>query len=163
IGGEAFPAALATQLKELVPGGIHNMYGPTETTVWSTTEAVSKVEGGVSIGRPIANTEIYLLDRHFQPVPVGVVGELCIGGAGVGRGYLNRPELTEERFIRNRFKADPEARIYRTGDLARYRKDGTIEFLGRMDHQVKIRGHRIELAEIEAVLGQHAAVREAAV
>ncbi len=163
IGGEAFPAALAAQLKELVPGCIHNMYGPTETTVWSTTGMISKVTGGVSIGRPIANTEIYLLDRHFQPVPLGAVGELCIGGAGVGRGYLNRPELTEERFIRNRFRADPEARIYRTGDLARYRNDGTIEFLGRMDHQVKIRGHRIELAEIEAVLGQHAAVREVAV
>ena len=163
IGGEAFPAALAKQLRERVRGSIHNMYGPTETTVWSTTQRVDEVDGTVSIGRPIANTEIYLLGGHFRPVPPGVAGELCIGGAGVVRGYLNRPELTAEKFIRNPFSADPESRLYRTGDLARYRSDGTLEFLGRLDHQVKIRGHRIELAEIESVLGQHDSVRECAV
>jgi acyl carrier protein len=163
IGGEAFPAALAKQIKDRVPGSIHNMYGPTETTVWSATQKLSDADGPVSIGRPIANTEIYLLDSHFRPVPVGVAGELCIGGAGVARGYLNRPELTAEKFIRNPFSAVPEARLYRTGDLARYGRDGRLEFLGRIDHQVKLRGHRIELAEVESVLGQQPDVRESAV
>jgi natural product biosynthesis luciferase-like monooxygenase protein len=163
IGGEAFPAALAKRLKEMVPGSIHNMYGPTETTVWSATQQVGEVDSVVPIGRPIANTEIYLLNEQFRPVPVGVPGELCIGGAGVVRGYLNRPKLTAERFIRDPFSDAPDARLYRTGDLARYRGDGSIEFLGRMDHQVKIRGHRIELGEIEALVNEHPAVREAVV
>src|SRR5204863_4695770 len=139
--------ALAKQLQDRVTGSIHNMYGPTETTVWSATEKVCDPDGPVSIGRPVANTEFYLLDGHFRPVPVGVAGELCIGGAGVSRGYLNRPELTVEKFIGNPFNADPEARLYRTGDLARYGRDGRLEFLGRIDHQVKIRGYRIELGE----------------
>ena len=158
VGGEALPTTLAASLKQSVAGTIHNMYGPTETTVWSTTDIVD--DTAVSIGRPIANTEVRLLDPQCQLVPAGVAGELCIGGAGVARGYFNRPELTSDRFIRDPFNVDSEARLYRTGDLARYRKDGKLEFLGRMDHQVKLRGHRIELAEIETVLGHHPAVRQ---
>jgi natural product biosynthesis luciferase-like monooxygenase protein len=163
IGGEALPASLAKQLKECVRGTVHNMYGPTETTVWSTTETLDVFDGAISIGRPIANTQIYLLDPNLQLVPVGYPGEICIGGDGVVRGYLNRPDLTAQKFILNPFSEDPESRLYRTGDLALYRSDGRIEFLGRMDDQVKIRGHRIELAEIEAILGQHSRVRECAV
>jgi natural product biosynthesis luciferase-like monooxygenase protein len=160
IGGEAFPANLAADLKSVVPGEILNMYGPTETTVWSSTYALEKIEPNVSIGRPIANTQFYILDKNLQPVPVGIAGELMIGGNGVARGYLNRPDLTAERFIRNAFSHQSEARLYRTGDLARYLPDGNVEFIGRIDLQVKIRGHRIELAEIEAQLNQHAGVRE---
>jgi acyl carrier protein len=117
----------------------------------------------VSIGRPIANTQIYLLDSHLQPVPIGVPGELYIGGAGLARGYLNRPELTAQKFIPNPFSSEPSSRLYKTGDLARYLPDGNIEFIGRIDHQVKIRGFRIELGEIEAVLRQHPAVQETVV
>ena len=109
----------------------------------------------VPIGRPIANTQIYILDRQVRPVPIGVAGELHIGGAGLARGYLNRPELTVEKFIANPFSADPTSRLYKTGDQARYLRDGNIEFLGRNDNQVKIRGYRVELGEIEASLGQH--------
>jgi amino acid adenylation domain-containing protein len=156
-GGEPLPPSLVERIGS--GGQILNMYGPTETTVWSTVHRVTR-SGGIFIGRPIANTLIYILDRHLQPLPTGVPGELFIGGAGVVRGYLNRPELTAERFISNPFSDDPAGRIYRTGDLARYKSDGTIEFLGRLDHQVKVRGHRIELGEIEAALGQHAEVRE---
>jgi len=115
------------------------------------------------IGRPIANTQIYVLDRHEEPAPVGVPGELCIGGANVSRGYLNRPELTAERFIPDPFSRDPGARIYCTGDLARYQSDGAIDFLGRIDSQVKIRGFRVELGEIETTLATHSQVREAVV
>jgi acyl carrier protein len=117
----------------------------------------------VPIGRPITNTQVYILDRHRLPVPLGVPGELYVGGDGLARGYLNRPELTAERFIPHPFSAEPGARLYKTGDLARYLPDGTIEYLGRLDHQVKLRGFRIELGEIEAVLGQHPAVHEAVV
>ncbi|HUR46357.1 MAG TPA: MupA/Atu3671 family FMN-dependent luciferase-like monooxygenase, partial [Candidatus Saccharimonadales bacterium] len=161
LGGEAFPPALAQQL-QIVPEVI-NMYGPTETTIWSTSFPVTATANSIPIGRPIANTEIYIVDSNFQPVPIGVPGELLIGGAGVVRGYLNRPELTNERFIPHPFKAQPGARLYRTGDLARYMDDGTIEFLGRLDHQVKLRGFRIELGEIEAALRGLSQVRECVV
>jgi len=161
LGGEALPASLVKQLN--IAGQILNMYGPTETTVWSTTHEVTSAEGSIPIGRPIANTEIYIVDRHFQPVPVGIPGELLIGGAGVARGYLNRPELTAERFVAHPFSNRPGARLYRTGDLARFLADGTIEFLGRLDHQVKLRGFRIELGEIESALCEHPQVREGVV
>ncbi len=157
VGGEAFPNALAKDLKTILTGRLTNMYGPTETTIWSTTQDVED-PANIPIGLPIANTDIYILDENRQPVPTGVPGDLFIGGQGVVRGYLNRPELTAERFIANPFK--PGERIYWTGDLAKYRDDGVIEFLGRVDHQVKIRGYRIELGEIEARLGEHASVRE---
>jgi natural product biosynthesis luciferase-like monooxygenase protein len=163
VGGEAFSAELAEPLCQAVQGEVHNLYGPTETTVWSTSSRVEPVKHGgiVPIGRPIANTSILILDAHRQPTPVGVPGELCIGGDGVARGYLHRPELTAERFIEVSFA--PGQRFYRTGDLARYRPGGVIEFLGRIDQQVKLRGHRIELGEIEAVLSQHPAVKQSAV
>ncbi|MHB8519308.1 MAG: MupA/Atu3671 family FMN-dependent luciferase-like monooxygenase, partial [Limisphaerales bacterium] len=150
LGGEALPADLAARWAARVH--VRNMYGPTETTVWSTTCPIHQPNAAVPIGRPIANTRIYILDRHRQPTPVGVPGELFIGGDGVGRGYWNRPELTAERFVPDPFCDKPGARLYRTGDLARYRPNGDLEFLGRLDHQVKIRGHRIELGEIEALL-----------
>jgi natural product biosynthesis luciferase-like monooxygenase protein len=150
VGGETLPVELAKTLRTLVPGTLTNMYGPTETTIWSTTHRIENVEGPVPIGRPIANTQIYILDDDREPVPVGVTGELYIGGDGVTRGYLDREALTAERFLDDPFR--PGKRMYRTGDLARYRPDGVIEFLGREDFQVKIRGHRIELGEIEAAL-----------
>ena len=163
IGGEEFPPSLISRLPTAVGGKVLNMYGPTETTVWSTSFTLDEPRGPIPIGRPIANTQIYIVDRYLEPVPVGVPGELWIGGAGVARGYLGRPELTAERFIQNPFNKESGGRLYRTGDLARYLPDGNIEFLGRLDHQVKIRGYRIELGEIEAVLNKHAAVRESVV
>lgn len=163
VGGEALPPSLARDLKALVPGVLMNMYGPTETTIWSAVQPVQAVDGIVPLGRPLANQEIYILDRRQQPVPVGVPGELVIGGKGVVRGYLHRPELTAERFLPHPFRGAAGGRVYRTGDLARQRPDGTVEFLGRLDHQVKVRGYRIELGEIEARLLSHPAVREAVV
>jgi natural product biosynthesis luciferase-like monooxygenase protein len=163
IGGEALPSVLVARLCELTSAKIHNMYGPTETTIWSATYPVTNASGTVPIGRPITNTQIYIVDHNLNPVPIGVTGELLIGGDGVVRGYLNRDELTRERFIPDPFSSDPQARLYRTGDLARYQLDGNIVFLGRADHQVKIRGYRIELGEIEAVLNDHPAVQEAVV
>jgi amino acid adenylation domain-containing protein len=161
-GGEALPRELAHQLLRWgVP--LWNLYGPTETTVWATAYKVEPEGSSVPIGRPIANTQIYLLDAHLQPVPIGVPGELHIGGIGLARGYLNRPEMTAEKFIPNPFSDEPGTRLYKTGDLARYLPDGNIEFLGRIDHQVKVRGFRIELGEIETVLGRHPTVRETVV
>jgi amino acid adenylation domain-containing protein len=158
-GGEALPAVLAEQLLDL---GLElwNMYGPTETTIWS---AISRVRPGfpLTIGRPIANTTLYILDDGMQPVPVGLAGELHIGGDGLAGGYLKRPELTAERFVRHPFDAHEDARVYKTGDLARYRADGTVDFLGRRDHQVKIRGFRIELGEIETALARQPGVTAA--
>ena len=149
-GGEALPTILAEQLLER---GLElwNMYGPTETTIWSAIRPLSAGQP-LTIGRPIANTALYILDDALQPMPVGVAGELHIGGDGVARGYLNRPELTAEKFIPHPFDPAPGARVYKTGDLARYRDDGEIVFLGRRDHQVKLRGFRIELGEIETAL-----------
>ncbi|HEY0607436.1 MAG TPA: MupA/Atu3671 family FMN-dependent luciferase-like monooxygenase, partial [Herpetosiphonaceae bacterium] len=163
LGGEAFPPSLAAQLLPMVPGAILNMYGPTETTIWSTVHPVTRADDSIPIGRPIANTAIAILDRHLRPVPVGVPGELYIGGAGVVRGYLHRPELTAERFIPDPWTAQPGARLYKTGDQARYAPDGTIEYLGRLDQQVKLGGYRIELGEIEARLSEHPGVWESAV
>jgi amino acid adenylation domain-containing protein len=140
-----------------------NMYGPTETTIWSSTYRVFPGAGPVPIGRPIANTQAYILDRYLNPLPVGMAGELCIGGQGLARGYLNRPELSAEKFIRDPFNREPGARLYKTGDRARYLPDGNIEFLGRIDHQVKIRGFRVEPGEIEAVLNKHSLVRDSVV
>jgi natural product biosynthesis luciferase-like monooxygenase protein len=163
VGGEPLPPALAAEILPLLKGKLLNMYGPTETTVWSTVAHIAHGDGPVTIGRPIANTQIYLVNRHTQPVPIGVAGELLIGGAGVTRGYWNRPDLTAEKFVANPFRPNEADRLYRTGDLARYRDDGRIEFLGRLDQQVKVRGHRIELEEVETVLGQHPTVGQAVV
>ncbi|MEW5958866.1 MAG: amino acid adenylation domain-containing protein, partial [Chloroflexota bacterium] len=161
-GGEALPQDLARRL--LACGAsLWNMYGPTETTVWSAVHRIEPQDDPISIGRPIANTEIYILDKHLRPVPVGITGELHIGGHGLARGYLNRPELTAEKFIQHPFSHDPAARIYKTGDLARYLPNGAIECLGRLDHQVKVRGYRIELGEIEVLLRQHPVIEEAVV
>jgi len=159
VGGEAFPPELASDLKELVTGRVLNVYGPTEPTIWSTTHELGPMTSGpVPLGVPIANTLIYILDQHLQPLPAGVPGELVIGGDGVTRGYWNNAGLTAERFVANSFDREPGSRMYRTGDLARWTNDGALEFLGRLDSQVKIRGHRIELGEIEAALSQHPAV-----
>ncbi|MEL7405447.1 MAG: 4-hydroxyphenylpyruvate dioxygenase [Cyanobacteria bacterium J06558_2] len=166
-GGETLPLELAHQLS---PRGrdFWNLYGPTETTIWSSIFKVELAGGSISIGRPIANTQFYVLDRHLQPVPVGVTGELHIGGAGVARGYLNRPEFTAEKFI----SIPPQSplskerngdRLYKTGDLGRYLPDGNIEYLGRIDSQVKVRGFRIELGEIESVLDSHPEIKQAVV
>lgn len=160
-GGEALPTELA---EELLPRGaeLWNLYGPTETTIWSTVEQV-EAAGPVLVGRPIANTQVYIVDRQLNPVPLGVPGELLIGGDGLARGYLNRPELTAEKFICSAWSENRGARLYRTGDLARYTADGKVEILGRIDQQVKLRGHRIELGEIEAQLNRQPSVRQSVV
>ncbi|HEV8543986.1 MAG TPA: non-ribosomal peptide synthetase, partial [Verrucomicrobiae bacterium] len=157
-GGEPMTRQLADSLLDAC-GEVWNMYGPTETTIWSTISRVHPGDGSISIGRPIANTEIYILDRHLNPVPFGSDGEIFIGGDGLARGYLNRAELTAEKFIAHPFKNN--ARLYRTGDLGRYLTDGNIICLGRTDSQVKVRGFRIELGEIESVLEKHPFVRKA--
>lgn len=153
-GGEGLPPELAGELRERC-GELWNMYGPTETTVWSTCAHLRNLEQGVSIGTPMANTSVWVLDEYQQPCPMGVPGELWIGGAGVTLGYLNRPELTAERFVDDPRSRQPGARMYRTGDRGRWRNDGTLEHLGRLDFQVKVRGYRIELGEIESNLASH--------
>jgi amino acid adenylation domain-containing protein len=158
-GGEPLPRSLADGLLGRV-GELWNLYGPTETTIWSTAEKVEAGSEPVSIGRPIANTQVYVLDGQGQPAPVGVVGELTIGGRGLAVGYWGQPELTAARFVPDRIGASG-GRLYRTGDRGRWRADGRLECLGRVDQQVKLRGHRIELGEVEAVLGQHRAVAQA--
>jgi amino acid adenylation domain-containing protein len=161
-GGEALAPGLAAELAARTRS-FWNLYGPTETTVWSTAQLVDGGGGTVPIGRPIANTRAVLLDGAGGPVPLGAAGHLHLGGSGVARGYLHRPELTAERFVPDPLSAEPGARLYRTGDLARFLADGTLEYLGRGDQQVKLRGFRIELGEIEAAIRQHPGVREAAV
>ncbi len=158
-GGEALPRDLAMQLLDR-SASLWNMYGPTETTIWSAIHRVEHCDGPVPIGHPIDNTQIYLLDNKLEPAPVGVAGELYIAGDGVARGYWQRSDLTAERFVPDPFSTNAGARMYRTGDLARYRRDGSIEYVGRVDQQVKVHGHRIEPGEIEAVLAEHPAVRE---
>ena len=146
------------------PFKVYNEYGPTEDTVWTTiAEVVDEGAGEPGIGRPIAGHRVYVLDRNQNPVPLGVAGELCIGGVGLARGYLNRPELTKEKFLENPFGNDPKERLYRTGDLVRYLPDGNLEYLGRIDHQIKIRGFRVEPGEVETVLYQHPSVQESIV
>lgn len=160
-GGEALPRELARRLVHNSPS-VWNLYGPTETTIWSSVyRVVLEDRALVPIGRPIANTQMYILDSRLEPVPIGAIGELYIGGDGLARGYLNRPELAAEKFISNPFRSG--TRLYKTGDLAQCLPSGDIEFLGRTDHQVKIRGFRIELGEIEAVLEEHPQVRQAVV
>jgi amino acid adenylation domain-containing protein/FkbM family methyltransferase len=165
VAGESCALELTQRHHQLLPGtSLFNEYGPTEGSVWSSVHHCTAGErrAQVPIGRPIPNMKIFLLDPDLEPVPVGVAGELYIGGDGITRGYLNRPELTADRFTPNPFSNSGD-RLYRTGDVARYRPDSSIEFLGRVDHQVKIRGYRIEPGEIEGVLAQHRAVREAVV
>ena len=161
LGGEVVPASLVRLLRQVFKGDIHNMYGPTETTVWSTECLIKNADSSISIGRPIANTQIHLLDPDLNPVPAGEIGELFIGGDGVVRGYWNRPDLTSERFLRIPSLSDKP--IYRTGDLARCLPNGNLDFIGRADFQIKLRGHRIEPGEIEAVLEQLPGVKQAVI
>lgn len=167
VGGEALdPHWLSVALEHGPPKRLLNVYGPTENTTFTTWYLVERVPEGattVPIGRPLANSLVYILDSHLNPVPIGVSGELHIGGSGLARGYLNSPDLTAEKFIPSPFGGETGARLYKTGDLARYRSDGNIEFLGRIDHQVKVRGFRVELGEVQVVLQQHSRIREAVV
>ncbi|AVH69219.1 non-ribosomal peptide synthetase [Nostoc sp. 'Lobaria pulmonaria (5183) cyanobiont'] len=164
--GEALPVQLQQSFFNRLDAQLYNLYGPTEAAVdvtfWQCQDNLTN-QTTVPIGRPIANIQIYLLDKYFNPVAFGVAGEVYIGGVGVGRGYLNRPDLTSEKFIPNPFNKETAARLYKTGDLARYLPNGEIEYIGRIDHQVKIRGFRIELGEIEALITQHPAVQETVV
>jgi amino acid adenylation domain-containing protein len=163
IGGEAIDSTLWASLSAQSASRFCNLYGPTECTVDATSCEVRRSPLQPGIGRPLANVQVYLLDNALRPVPIGIAGELYIGGPGVARGYLNRPELTAQRFIPNSFSEVPGARLYRTGDLARFLPDGNLEFLGRVDEQVKLNGYRIELGEIEATLTRHENVRRAVV
>lgn len=159
VGGEALSPGLARDLRKATGGYLFNMYGPTETTVWSAVRHIQNEE--VVIGSPISNTRLHVLDERLNLLPIGIKGELHIAGEGVTRGYLNRPDLTADRYIPDPFATAPGARMYRTGDLVRRMEDGTLEFLGRIDHQVKVRGFRVELGEVEAAFRSHPAVSEA--
>jgi amino acid adenylation domain-containing protein len=162
-GGEALEKTTAERLLE-ISKSVWNVYGPTETTVWSSTfELKREAENITLIGKPIANTQMYVLDELMQPTPIGVAGELYVGGLGLARGYINRPDLTAEKFVPDPFTGKQGMRLYRTGDIARWKPDGNLEFAGRKDHQVKLRGHRIELGEIEAALQEHLGVAQAVV
>src|SRR6185369_1397113 len=165
LAGEALGRGLVEAVYEQLPEGVvYNLYGPSEDTTYSIVALIARGEARApAIGRPIANTEVYVLDQRGQVTPVGVAGELYLGGAGLARGYWQRAELTAERFIPDPFSLTPGQRLYRTGDLVRYLEAGELEYLGRLDQQVKVRGHRIELGEIEAVLGQHERVRQSVV
>jgi len=161
LGGEALPPSLVRQLRQVFSGEMHNMYGPTETTIWSTTFRIDEESDVIPIGKPIVNTQVYVLDAELRPVAAGETGDLWIGGEGVVRGYWQRPELTAEKFLADPFR--PGNRMYRTGDMARFLPDGNLEFLGRADFQLKLRGFRIEIGEIEAALEQQAGVSQAVV
>ncbi len=163
VGGEAFSSQLAVKLRSLVKGQVTNMYGPTETTIWSTTYHLHEADADIPLGSPIANTQTYVLDNNMQLQPLGVPGELVIAGDGVVRGYLNRPELTAEKFVKNSVSGDLNDRMYRTGDLVCMGRDGRLEFMGRIDHQVKLHGYRIELGEIEKLLLENTEVNDALV
>src|SRR6266403_269243 len=163
LGGEVLPPSLLNRLGQVATARVHNMYGPTETTIWSAMHTFKLEEKSAPIGRAIANTQIYILSDELQPTPIGVAGELYIGGAGVTRGYLHNADLTAERFVPHPFSPIPGARFYRTGDKGRFLPGGSIEFLGRTDYQVKIKGHRIELGEIETALNGHPTVQESVV
>ena len=162
VGGEALSPSTAERLSKIVPGSVHNMYGPTETCIWSTSDRLSRDAVHVTLGRPLANTQVYVTNGFGDMVPVGVPGEICIAGEGVARGYLRRPDLAAARFVPNPFSAVPGARMYRTGDRGMLNHEFRLEFLGRLDNQVKLRGYRIELGEIEDVISRHPAIREAA-
>src|SRR6185369_8385979 len=164
LAGEALANSLVQQVYQQGVVRVYNLYGPSEDTTYSTFALIPiGAEGAPSIGRPIANTQVYLVDRNLEPVPMGVTGEIYIGGEGLSRDYHKQPELTAERFVPNPHSHIPGARLYRTGDLGRHKQNGEIEYLGRIDQQVKLRGYRIELGEIETVLEAHELVHEAAV
>src|SRR6185436_20686753 len=164
LGGEPLPGALVREIHERA-GSVRvlNLYGPSEDTTYSAWARIERGEELPPIGWPIAGTAVHLLDSELRPVPLGAVGEIFLGGAGIARGYLGQPALTAERFLPDPWSGEPGARLYRTGDLGRRRSTGSLEYLGRIDHQVKLRGFRIELGEIEAVLGEHPEVREVVV
>jgi len=163
LAGEALPDALVEEIYSSTRAEkVYNLYGPTEDTTYSTYTLVPRGVP-VTIGRPLANTQAYILDSHRQPLPIGVPGELYLAGEGLARGYFGRPDLTSERFVPNPFSSTPHERMYRTGDLCRWLPDGNIQYLGRMDHQVKLRGFRIELGEIESALARHPDVHQSVV
>jgi acyl-coenzyme A synthetase/AMP-(fatty) acid ligase/acyl carrier protein len=163
VGGEPLPLDLARRLAEIIAGDLYNLYGPTETTVWSAAQLVPRGASEILIGRPVANNRLYLLDAEGELTPIGARGEIYIGGDGLALEYLNRPDLTAERFVEHTFGPGRTERLYRTGDVARQVADGRLEFVGRSDNQIKIRGVRIELGEIEMALREHPEIRDAVV